>query len=321
MSGFSIIIKILGGIIAAILIVILIATYLSYQSDISAARERVITGSQIIGTKCGQIEYTTMGEGQPVLVVHGAGGGYDQGILLAQDWANDGFRVIAPSRFGYLCTPLPENATPAAQADAHACLLDALNISRVAIVGISAGGPSTLQFALRYPDRTSSMVLYSALVHKEMPMDFRGKIINDVILKSDFLFWLITKYFEPDMVLLFGGLTPEVYANLTPEEKYWLSDVFMPSMYPISQRQPGLLNDINNFPYLDYPLNQTTVPTLVIYAKDDQLLNTSHSQYAARNIPNANVTALESGGHLLMGQRERVRSEITKFLKQYAIAG
>ncbi len=162
MSWFSLTIKILGGIIAMIVIVALIVTYLNYQSDMRTAQERVMSGSQVIETKCGPIEYATMGEGPPVLVVHGAGGGYDQGILLARTMVGDGFRVIAPSRFGYLRTPLPANATPSAQADAHACLLDALNISKVAIVGFSAGGPSTLQFALRYPNRTSAMVLTSA---------------------------------------------------------------------------------------------------------------------------------------------------------------
>ncbi len=279
-----------------------------------------MSGSQVIETKCGPIEYTTMGEGPPVLMLHGAGGGYDQGILLAQTLVGDGFRIIAPSRFGYLRTPLPANATPAAQADAHACLLDALNISKVAVVGVSAGGPSTIQFALRHPDRTSSIVLASAVVHKGGAMDFREKIITYVIFKSDFIFWLIIKYFEPNMIS-FWGVTPEVQGKLTPDEKHWLSDVFIPSMYPISQRQPGILNDRISQPFFDYPLDQITVPTLVIYAKDDILVNPSHSQYAAQKIPNARVIALESGGHIFMGQHERVRSEITKFLKQHAIAG
>jgi CubicO group peptidase (beta-lactamase class C family) len=50
----------------------------------------------------------------------------------------EGFRIIAPSRIGYLRIPLPQDASPAAQADAYACLLDALNISKVAVVGVSA---------------------------------------------------------------------------------------------------------------------------------------------------------------------------------------
>lgn len=92
-------------------------------------------------------------------------------------------------------------------------------------------------------------------------------------------------------------------------------------MYPISQRQPGILNDRIIQSSLDYPLDQINVPTLVIYAKDDILVNPSHGQYAAQKIPNAKVIALDSGGHILIGQHEMVRSEVVKFLKQHAIAG
>ncbi|PWB51030.1 MAG: hypothetical protein C3F06_11210 [Candidatus Methanoperedenaceae archaeon] len=155
MSRLSLIITILGCIIAVILIV----TYPAYRSDISAAQERVMSGSKVIETKCGPIEYAAIGEGPPVLVVHGAGGGYDQGLWVSRDSLGEGFRIIAPSRFGYLRTPLPQDASPAAQADAHACLLDALNISKVAVMGISAGASSSMQFALRYPERTTSLVL------------------------------------------------------------------------------------------------------------------------------------------------------------------
>jgi F420H(2)-dependent quinone reductase len=48
--------------------------YISYRRDIHQARERVSTGSQIVQTPCGAIEYALAGDGPPVLVVHGAGG-------------------------------------------------------------------------------------------------------------------------------------------------------------------------------------------------------------------------------------------------------
>lgn len=133
--------------------------YMSYQHDISAARERISSGSKVIDTACGQIEYADIGEGAPVLVIHGAGGGFDQGLMAAHDWIGDGYRFIAPSRFGYLGTPLPLNATPVAQADAHACLLDALSIKRAAVVAASAGALSAVPLAIRHPDYVSAMVL------------------------------------------------------------------------------------------------------------------------------------------------------------------
>ena len=119
---------------AAVLLVGVVAaavsglTYTSYRRDIDRARGRVSTGSQIVQTPCGPIQYAVAGDGPPVLVVHGAGGGYDQSLDFAEPLARSGFRVIAMSRFGYLGTPLPTDASAAAQADAHACLLDALKI-------------------------------------------------------------------------------------------------------------------------------------------------------------------------------------------------
>ena len=54
----------------------------------------------------------------------GSGGGHDQGMAFAAKLANNGIRVIAMSRFGYLRTPMPADASATAQADAHVCLLD-----------------------------------------------------------------------------------------------------------------------------------------------------------------------------------------------------
>jgi 2-hydroxy-6-oxonona-2,4-dienedioate hydrolase len=73
-------------------------TYNSYQKDITRARERISGGSQIVETACGLIEYAIAGDGPPVLVVHGAGGGYDQGIDFARSLLDDGFQVTAMSR-------------------------------------------------------------------------------------------------------------------------------------------------------------------------------------------------------------------------------
>ena len=140
---------------AAILAVAIVTVLISiaYRRDIDQAFKRISTGSQVVQTSCGPIEYAMVGAGMPVLIVHGAGGGFDQGMEFARDLAAAGLRVIAMSRFGYLRTPLPADASAAAQADAHACLLDALGIRRAAIVGASAGAPSSLQFALRHPER------------------------------------------------------------------------------------------------------------------------------------------------------------------------
>src|SRR5262245_37795360 len=129
----------------------------AFAIDQRAHRQRLCGKSQVIGTRRGPIEYAEAGSGPAVLVVHGAGGGFDQGMEFAEPIATAGFRVVAMSRFGYLRTAMPVDASPAAQADAHLALMDALGIDRAVVIGASPGAPSAMQFALRHPDRCQAL--------------------------------------------------------------------------------------------------------------------------------------------------------------------
>jgi hypothetical protein len=105
-------------VIFAVLILAAIGVYATYARDMKAARARLVSRSQTIKTPFGTLEYAEMGEGEPMLVVHGAEGGFDQGIDMTGAIAGRGYRLIVPSRFGYLRSTMPTNPTTAMQADA-----------------------------------------------------------------------------------------------------------------------------------------------------------------------------------------------------------
>ena len=144
------------------------------------ARLRTTHGTVTIPTRCGPIEYQERGRGVPLLMIHGSGGGHDQGMAFARSFSEQGMRVIAPSRFGYLSTPRPVDASLPAQADAHACLLDALGIEQAAVMGVSAGAPSALQLALRHAQRASALVLVVPILYK--PDELADSALADAIL-------------------------------------------------------------------------------------------------------------------------------------------
>jgi len=303
-----------GGVIIVIFllsVLILQRARVRYQHDMHAAREKLLVGSQVIQIPSGLIEYASVGDGDPVLMVHGAGGGYDQGLILGE-FVGDGFRQIAISRFGYLRTPLPVNASPVAMADAYIDLLDALNISTVAVLGISRGGPSSLQFALRYPNRCSALIMLSAISHTPPPESFIQKNIFNVLFQSDFIYWLITTKFESQLMSIFG-VPKKTQTNLPTVEKKWASK-FLQSMHPISLRKAGIDND-RKYKIHEHSIEHITVPTLVIHAKDDSLISFTQGQYTAQHIPDAQFIQLQNGGHLLMGQHKKVKSEIDTFLR------
>src|SRR5712691_92318 len=185
------------GVPAAALAGSILFAYFSYRHELGAAQARVSSGSEVVDTPCGRIEYALIGNGAPLLLVHGAGGGFDQGLEFGRPLAEHGFTVIAMSRFGYLRTPLPADASPAAQAEAHACLLDALKLPTAAILGGSAGAPSTIEFCLRHAGRCSAMVLLvpaffpPGAPHARQPA--QPSFMFEALLGSDFFFWLNMK--------------------------------------------------------------------------------------------------------------------------------
>ena len=69
-----------------------------------------------------------------MLMVHGTGGGFDQGLAFAEPLVATGRQVIAPSRFGYLRSAFPDEPTSENQSDAFVEFLDPLGIDRVPII-------------------------------------------------------------------------------------------------------------------------------------------------------------------------------------------
>jgi len=309
-------------VLAAVIAGLGVATYY-YESDIQQARDRVASGSQIVQTPCGPIEYAVVGDGPPVLVVHGAGGGFDQGLDLGKLLAARGFRVIAMSRFGYLRTPLPTDATPAAQADAHTCLLDALHIRRAAILGISAGAPSSLQFAIRHPQRTTALVLLvpgayrprSAVDTRAMVAPAGTKFLLDTALRSDFLFWAAIRFAPDSMLRILLATDPALVANASREEQAQVKMV-MEHILPVSPRRLGLLNEARVMSSLDrYALERITAPTLAISTQDDLYETWETARYTATQIPHARFLGYPTGGHVLVGRYQEVIGEVARFLK------
>ena len=290
---------------------------LAYSRDLAAARRAVATGSEIAMTKCGPIEYAERGRGPPVLVVHGAGGGFDQGLMLGDRIAGSGYRVIAMSRFGYLRTPLPEDASAEAQADAHACLLDALGIDRAAIFGVSAGGPSTTHFCLRHPDRCGAMVLLVPLAYSERPareLSPAARFVMEHTLSSDFVFWSASRLLRTQMVeTILGTPIEDVRAVPEPEQRrlYALLDAIL----PISQRAKGLMNEGAVAQALrPLPLERITAPTLISSVENDGYQTFAGARYAADRIPGARFLGFARGGHIAVGHDEELSAEILKLL-------
>ena len=292
-----------------------------FSGDLERARAHAAQGSVLLPTRCGPIEVQEAGTGIPVLAVHGSGGGHDQGMAFAGALAQRGIRVIAMSRFGYLRTPMPADASAAAQADAHACLLDALGIQKAAVVGGSAGAPSALQMAIRHPDRVSALVLLVPLAYKPpaqadsaspLPPWVESTMMR--LLGSDFLFWAALKVAREQVIKVVLATPPELLTSATSPERARV-DAMLDNILPVSIRAEGLKSDTAVGKHLaPAPLESIRAPTLVISARDDRYGTYASAQYTASRISGAKFIGFNEGGHTWVGHDEEVMSEIVKLV-------
>lgn len=248
----------------------------------------------------GQISYVDRGEGPVILVSHGISGGYDQAYDAVAGMENR-YRLIAPSRFGYPGSPLPDMPSVQAQATAFAELLDTLGIDQAYILGTCAGGTPAIRFALDYPERCKGLILYSsAMPETGPPQSVEPWQGPPAFTFNNFVMWTFRGLFSPVM-----GMDPDT----------------VKTMLPMDQRSDGMRLDaeITNpdmaRQYADYPVEQITCPVLMIGARDDRLVDADAMEKAAQRFQNHELLLFEDGGHLMVGHEQEVEDALDRFIR------
>jgi 2-hydroxy-6-oxonona-2,4-dienedioate hydrolase len=241
-----------------------------FKRDLEPAKRRIRhSEARMMQTAHGPIEYLEVGDGGPVLLIHGVVEGADHRPYLARTYLGEGFRVIAVSRFGYVGSPLPKDSSPAAQADRFAALLDSLGIDEVAVVATSAGTAPAFQFRLRHPDRCRAVAIWSQAVPPYIVPPALVRPTLRTFFGSDFPFWLLMSYM-PRLRMRLIGVPREIYRRVGPSEERLIAEL-VASLLPVSLRVDGILNDMcmTNPDLNTLTLEELSVPTLIIHAKDD----------------------------------------------------
>jgi len=299
----------------------LLAIGWAYKSDMRAIAARLEAGAQVIETAFGPVAFATGGQGAPVLVIHGAGGGHDQGRLMAEAFLPEGTRWIAPSRFGYPGSAMPEDSSTAAQADAFARMLDVLGLDRVVVAAMSGGVPPALHFAHRHPERTRALILLSLAPfapldaeEQELPIPIW---LYDALFATDLPLWALTRLSPRALAPIFDA-RPELTAQMTATEAAFV-DAMIAAFLPVTARRDGLANEgaaIDPAAALD--LGAIVAPALIVHASDDRITPLTTATFAAEHLPLAETLFFETGGHLLLGHHAELRDRIAGFLVTHA---
>jgi pimeloyl-ACP methyl ester carboxylesterase len=264
-----------------------------------------------VETPLGLVEVARQGAGPPVLVIHGTPGGSDTSVAMGRFLVDAGFEVIAPSRPGYLGTPLDGCRSIDDQAKLHAALLSALGVERAGVLAWSGGGPSAYRLAVLYPHRVSALVAFAA-VSQRYPQP-RETLEERLLMQTHVGNWLlrflaihapreiVTQTLKAEGDLSKAELADLVAGTFRDEGKRELVLTIADVVGDYAHRGAGVENDWACFGKIEsLQLERVTVPTLVIHGSADRDVPPEHSDHAVATIAGAERLTMNRGTHLCL---------------------
>lgn len=287
--------------------------------------------ARVVDTDRGPVEVAEVGTGPAVLVLHGMPGDWRQARTLADD-LSDAHRVILPSRPGYGRTPLRSGRTPDDQASLMVALLDVLRETRVAVVGVSGGGPAARSLATHHSGRTSALVLLCAIATECADVPVAVRMLGGIP-----GLWAVASRVDrrrrarvlSDPV----GARRLALADLNAAERAAADEAVVADLMAFGQDRlhvmtqvAGLRNDFRQLQigraagHAPWPAG-AHVPTLVMHGDADTVVPVDHGRYLAAHIPGAQLEELPGAGHgFLLTQRRPTSERIRRFLAEEAVA-
>jgi len=272
--------------------------------------------NQLIQTSHGPLEYAVLGEGLPLVVMHGSGGGARQGLLMRYLVNTRRIQIIALSRPGYWGTPLETAPEIEQQADRVVELLNALKIEMAAVLGHSAGGPPAAHFALRHPERCLGLVLLSAVLPppgenmarmiRSMPAAFRLLGFTDWPLR------IYIRLVRHVVLPLMGWLN---IRGLSQDDARRMVDEVFEGMISVSAWRAGTINDHLRLGKTPLAFEACRVPALIVHGTADPAAAYEQARAAANAAPGAKLVTIEGGWHgIFASHYQEVGAEIEAFL-------
>jgi len=233
--------------------------------------------------------------GEVLVLLHGFSGDKDNWLLYARSLRKN-YRVIIPDLpgFGDNARDPTANYHMDAQARWLLAFADAMGINRFHIGGNSMGGYITLKFTLAHADRILSLALLdSAGVLGETKSELQiatenGESLLTVSSPEEFDRLLEFIVYRP---LPLPGFIKKPYCEDLIAHREFLEAIFWPMAEEMQDRP---LND---------QLHAIAAPALVIWGRDDRLIDVSCVDVLKAQIPNNHCVVFEETGHVPMLER------------------
>ncbi len=263
-----------------------------------------------------QLRVKTLGQGRPVVLIHGWPLSADSWDPVMIALAEAGFRAIAYDRRGFGRSDQP----PAGYdydtfTDDLADVMQATGATEdVALVGFSMGGGEIARYMSRHGGRgISKAVLVSSVVPYLLRTDDNPKGVPEHVLAD------MTEGMKTDFRKFFTGFFKQFYGvgllkhPVSDEELQWAWNTAMQA------GQYATLQSAAAFAYTDFrpDLPHLTVPTLVIHGTADATVPIEATgREVAAQVPSADLIEYEGEPHAVFAtQTRRMSDDIIGFLR------
>jgi len=234
------------------------------------------------------------GKGEPLMLLHGFGGGKDN-FTRAARYLEPLYRVIIPDHigFGESAHPLEADYSPIAQAERLRALAHALGISRLHLGGNSMGGQVAMTYAALYPDEVRSLwLLDSAGVWRGPESDLHrieektGR--NPLLAKNEQEFAGLLSLVMKDPPFI-----PRPVLKVMARERI--------KNFPLEQRIAEQVRADS----VEERVKGLDIPALIVWGGEDRVIDVAAAEVLHRLLPRSQVIILPGVGHLPMVERPR----------------
>ena len=276
---------------------------------------RLLRKSRFFVTSRGNIEFTYKGNNGPVLLyIHGSPGGCDQNIEPTEK-----YRVLTPSRPGYRRTDISVGKTPEQQADSFKALLDTLEIDKVFIMGVSGGGPSSMFFAAKYPEKTLGLILFEAVSFSQDFIKKDEALINSWDFKLFIQLLFISSFGKDRLAKMMLPNEKNRIRLLEDKKNIDLLKRIIWSIWPMSIRRLGIKNDYKQFTNLNIPYDKISSPVLILHGDEDINVDIEHAKHANKAIDNSSLYILREADHMMHATHsEEIEKQIESFISNHS---
>ena len=250
-----------------------------------------------------RVAYLDVGQGRPVILIHGFGGSMWQWEHQQQPLSAE-FRLITPDLIGSGLSTKPEiEYRPEQMLEYFIGFMDALRIRQATLVGNSMGAGLAIGMALTYPDRVAQLVLIDGL-----PANVRERLTSPSIKRA--LDTAAPSWLASFGNWLFGGVMIESVLKEIVHDPALLTPAVIERSNRNRQRPgviPPLMTVRGTLPLWESGfakrIGDIRHPTLILWGEEDQVFPLPAGEELHRSIKGSALVRIPNAGHIPQWER------------------